>query len=287
MQNENYVNIFWLFFYLVTIAIFVALILYFNRVIHNLRKEISQKNDLVQYYTLELESLKTEHKNILQSRENIIRIVIHDLRSPLFFLFNVINYVHSNYSSLGKKELRTGLTKMYDSSIHISTFVNDLMTWVITVQKDFIPKITAKLFNEFIKDKLSVYIEIANQKGLSFIIESNSEYILYANFDLLLIVMRNIIDNAIKNTSKGGITVNAYDHDYKQYITIIDTGLGMSMEKKSELQFGIYFNKSIVESHFGFQILHGLIMKMNGRVEIESILGSGTKITLMLPKEIA
>lgn len=105
----------------------------------------------------------------------------------------------------------------------------------------------------------------------------------------LIRIMENLMDNAIKYTNEGGITISAKkkQEDTKQYIilTVSDTGQGISLERLNEIK------KGTVSPDPQFTSSHGLglsgtidkISRAGGSMDITSTPGMGTTITLILP----
>ena len=103
------------------------------------------------------------------------------------------------------------------------------------------------------------------------------------DISLLLIVLRNLLDNAIKHTTKGSIAVSGYATERHQFVTISDTGYGINAEKIIELENGVITKKTSESTQIGYRIVYDLVQKMKGNIHIESTEGKGTKITIQLP----
>ncbi len=105
----------------------------------------------------------------------------------------------------------------------------------------------------------------------------------------LIQIMSNLIDNAIKFTPSGEITISAHEDDDKLHIAVSDTGIGIPQEETNNLfkrfyqvdasttrkyggtGLGLYISKLIAEAH-------------NGKIWAESENGVGTTIHVTLPK---
>jgi len=102
-------------------------------------------------------------------------------------------------------------------------------------------------------------------------------------------IMENLMDNAIKYTTEGGITISAKkkQEDKKQYIilTISDTGQGISLERLNEIKQGtVSPDPQFASSHgLGLCVSIEKINQIGGSMDITSTPGKGTTITLILP----
>ena len=118
---------------------------------------------------------------------------------------------------------------------------------------------------------------------MEFEFQSPDSQSITADFSLLSIVLRNLLDNAIKNTRQGKISISAKKDDRLQYITISDTGTGISADKIIELENGVITKKTTESTQIGYRIVYDLMQKMKGSIHIKSSEGNGTSITLQLP----
>ena len=107
---------------------------------------------------------------------------------------------------------------------------------------------------------------------------------------IIVIVLRNLIQNAIKFTSRGGkIEVCFDDGEWISTITVKDNGMGMSPEKLKTL-FSISKNRSSSGtekekgSGLGLILCKELVEKANGIIEVESQPNKGTEFKVKLNK---
>lgn len=105
-------------------------------------------------------------------------------------------------------------------------------------------------------------------------------------------VLTNIINNAIKYTDKGEVSVTLESSRVFTVITIADTGGGISAEDQKKL-FTPFVrvgsedqNKKIVGSGLGMWITKQLIAQLNAEISLESIKGVGTHVIIKLKNKI-
>lgn len=252
--------------------------------IKQLQQELEEKSNALQYSMLQLESSKTELKNNLAFRERTISIVVHDLKSPLTFLHRIVDHLHVSHEGMTKANLSKLTSEMSHTTYQIAGFVNDLLDWLNSTHVDFSLQTDIKPFNDFLQTKMGVYAEIAKKKGLDFQLKAKQDFLLRADFNLLQIVIRNLLDNAIKNTDEGSITINGYADEKNQYIVISDTGIGINNDKAIELEYGVITKKTNASSQIGFRIVYDMVMKMKGKIKIQANSnGTGTSISVILP----
>ncbi len=146
-------------------------------------------------------------------------------------------------------------------------------------------------------DLLSVVQEIIEQlkitakiKNISISFFQAEDFSVLADKNMLEIILRNLISNAIKFTNHNGkITIYAISLDSKLEITISDNGIGISKETMSKLYSN---NENITTtgtanekgSGLGLMICKEFVEKLGGRIWVESEVGVGSEFKFTLSK---
>lgn len=155
-------------------------------------------------------------------------------------------------------------------------------------------KIKIKEINihETIREALLPFQNVASEKNLFLITEYKECLSGRCDDNLLQIILHNLIDNAIKFTNHGGVTIES-DHtttEEKTWVTIKvkDTGIGIPKEH-SELIFHEFrqisegYNRSYEGTGLGLTIARKMTEMLNGRITVESEMGLGSIFTLWIP----
>jgi signal transduction histidine kinase len=110
--------------------------------------------------------------------------------------------------------------------------------------------------------------------------------------DSLKIILRNLLDNALKFSNENGIISIYVQNTNANFVELVieDTGVGMSQKVIHELlqdtmQLSKKENKEIIGTGLGMQLCKSMLAKNGGKLNIESKEESGTKIILFLPKD--
>ncbi|MBU1418651.1 MAG: PAS domain-containing protein [Proteobacteria bacterium] len=108
---------------------------------------------------------------------------------------------------------------------------------------------------------------------------------LFADPDLLLQVLLNLLKNSISVTDGGGeVRLTAYEHDAGVQIEVSDSGHGMTEEELERL-FDPFFSTRKDGTGLGLAVSHQIVEQHNGRIEVESKLSQGTTMKVFLPGE--
>lgn len=137
---------------------------------------------------------------------------------------------------------------------------------------------------ELIDEKIILFQNLAKSKNTKITNLINDKETTTGNKMLLSIIFHNLLDNAVKNTLGGEITFTSGKIEGKTFITIEDTGKGMSREKVD------YYNKKTnvdpsqnkEKKGMGLQIIRELLLIKRAQMIVESVKNQGTKITIIL-----
>jgi two-component system, sensor histidine kinase and response regulator len=130
---------------------------------------------------------------------------------------------------------------------------------------------------------------MVNEKKINFINLIQEKYIIQTDSDLLIIIVRNIINNAVKFTPKNGmITVGTIIKNGKNALYITDTGIGMShevIEKLFRIDAKLTTQGTQGEKGSGFGLIMSkeLAMKLGYEIIVESTNGKGSTFFILMP----
>ena len=120
-------------------------------------------------------------------------------------------------------------------------------------------------------------VEIIYKNFVPFPIEFNKK--------VLGIIMHNLLDNAVKNTLVGNITIEVNLTKTRIYISVEDTGIGMKNEIKEyymKMQKNYETDKLVIQNYgLGLHMVLELLRMLKGELLIESKEGKGTIVTLI------
>ncbi|CAM1373379.1 tetratricopeptide repeat-containing sensor histidine kinase [Tenacibaculum xiamenense] len=237
----------------------------------------------------------TEQKETLDelnaTKDKLFSIVSHDLRSSVNSLKNSNKILVSNLESKNLIALEDLLKK--NSTIVNGAYglLDNLLNWaLLQTKQQYFHIEKQRLF--IIAEHVSYnYQPLLLEKELSFENTVSKKDVVYADQESLKIVLRNLLDNAIKfSKTKGSIKIYTRNtsEDYCDLV-IEDTGLGMSEETRLKLlEDNVLLNKKehedVIGTGLGLQLCKSMIKKNNGKFDIESELGKGTKMIVSLPK---
>jgi signal transduction histidine kinase len=249
--------------------------------------ELRLKNKKLSLTINELNEKNSSIQKLSNIQAKLLYIISHDLKSPLATLQNLLNLLHRE--SLSQEEIML-ITKDLQLSVSNASFLlSNLLEWGINQVKQ--GKLTLSTFNlhKIVQQVIELFALICSKKGVEIRNLVGEQVWVSADEGALSLIIRNLVQNALKFTSNGTVTVEIQEEDTYYIISICDTGVGMSKEVKNKLfswenrvkKEGTDKEKG---SGLGLLMCKDFITQMGGEIWIESELGQGTKISFSLPK---
>lgn len=225
------------------------------------------------------------------TKDKLFSIISHDLRSSVSSLktsnIKLLGYLESkNYEELD--------TLLHRNSILANSTYNlldNLLNWSQQQTNQlYFEKESLHLYT-VVEQVLFNYKPLLFEKNITLTTNISKELYLYMDLDSLKIILRNIIDNAIKFSKSNGFISIYTEKRESQLVHLIveDTGIGMDKETVAELTKDTQLlsrkeNKEIIGTGLGLQLCKVMLQKNDGKLAMESKEGIGTKMILILPE---
>ena len=266
----------------------------FGRVIFNMVWTLSSmmlallffKHEQISYQE-QIEEKNKELQKMNDTKEKLFSIISHDLRSPIGQLKNSLDLVKREYMS--PETFQQISVKLSSEVDRLHSTLDNLLRWSISQLQGI--KATPERISlaNLLEQKLMVFQQVAEQKSIKLILEDVNRYV-WADPDHLLLVLRNLISNAIKYSYPDGeILIRSYSKDQQVIIEVIDNGMGMSEEVKA----AIFQHDNIISNTgtanekgtgLGLKLCKEFIEKNNGQIWIEHAEQKGITFCISLPE---
>src|SRR6266568_3006431 len=180
----------------------------------------------------------TEKKALERSKDEFFSIASHELRTPLTAIRGNIAMIQTYYiDKLQDPELREMLSDVHKSSVRLINIVNDFLdTSRLEMGRMEFKKETFDII-PLIQEVIKEYLTTGSIKKLSIQLEEPHEKIPFVVGDKERVkqVLINLLGNALKFTSVGGVTLHVEANDKSVVIFVVDTGRGIPIETQSLL----------------------------------------------------
>lgn len=256
-----------------------------------------KKRELELQEKLKASAIEAKKANV--SKTNFLRRMSHDIRTPLNGIVGMLHIAETNKGNQEKVD------ECYEKIHHSIDYLLDIVNNVLDISKleSGSLELDDKPFDlvEMLNRILPIVESNANEYGIKFEGGSSTSHIIHKNIigssTLLNRALMNIGSNSIKYNQKGGLirlSCNEidYDEDTATYEFVCkDTGLGMSKEFQKHAfepfsREGKETTTSFSGTGLGLSIVKEVVELMGGTINLQSVEGIGTTITLIIPFKI-
>ena len=226
-------------------------------------------------------------KEIEKIKKDLSINVSHELRTPLSAIKGFIETLEEELT--GDQLRYVEIIKKHTE--RLINIVEDLLLLSKIEYKGKVLQYDEVNISQLIETTLKIFQDRLESKQLFFKIAiPQDSFMVKADPLLLEHVFINLIDNAIKYTVKGGITVNSHDLNHEVMITVKDTGIGIPEPDIPRIFERFYVvNKSrsrhLGGTGLGLSIVKHIILQHSGRIEVVSVMEQGTSFNIFLPKK--
>lgn len=232
----------------------------------------------------------TERKKIEQMKTDFVSFISHQLRTPVAGLMGYIdNMLDGVTGELNSKQIEY-LSGMRGVCERNSRLIADLLN-ISRIERGVLTvNISPVDLRSVVDSAVKEHRKSIEEKGLVLSIkEADQGIVVLADIDKLVEVLKNVIHNAAKFTSKGSISIEIVAEGQRGIVKVSDTGMGMSKESLQDL-----FKKDKVMSGaavvgggagLGLYIAKGFMQLQHGDIMAESVEGEGSTFIIRLPKK--
>jgi PAS domain S-box-containing protein len=233
----------------------------------------------------ELIAARAEAERANRAKSTFLATATHDLRQPVQSLMLLFSVVKRQTADQPEVQKCLGMMKVaIDGLQGLLTSIIDLSGAETGFLK---PVIEAVDLGALLKGIESEYALRAAAKGLEFRLRSRPIFV-RTDSNLLGRALRNLIENALRYTAKGGILVSVRRQGDQARIDVFDTGVGIPADKHAEIfeEFHQLLNPSRDLTRglgLGLAIVSRLAKILGARIEVASNPGRGSRFSLLLP----
>jgi signal transduction histidine kinase/streptogramin lyase len=238
-----------------------------------------------------LDELYQSEQYLYQSnstKEKAISIILHDIKSPLQYAVSYSDEMANSLSGMSVEEIKKFGERMNHSARQMLGLTNELVQWLITDKKSYDLQVSTFDLHDLLVETCHLYSHIASRNGNELVI-STVPGIFYITSDKnpLKFIIRNLIDNANKNTRDGKIEIVVDKVAHKEIeISISDTGKQMSSEKIEEVLSKSNAAYDLGSGGLGFAVINDFIALLKGGISIGKNPDQGMAVKIRLPQNI-
>jgi signal transduction histidine kinase/tetratricopeptide (TPR) repeat protein len=227
---------------------------------------------------------KLEEANEIKTQ--LFSIVSHDFKSPLASLNMFLTLLESG--DLDDSEIKMLTHEIMERMNITFSFIDNLLGWAQSQLKGYKPvPVKANLY-DIVESSFNLYNQQAEVKKIVFRNNLSPAEKVIADDNMLRLVIRNLISNAIKYSNTGGsVTIDSQKINSEIIISVADTGVGISSEILAKLFTSQRVNTVGTSNEpgtgLGLILCKDFIEKNGGRIWVDSTTGKGSVFSFSIP----
>jgi len=256
-----------------------------NRVNLEIKKQstvIDEKARLLQKQTNELKELNS-------MKNKLFSVISHDLKTPLYALRNLFRSVYQY--DLPAEEIKLYIPEVVNNLNYTTSLMENLLQWVknqmqVNVMHQQVIEVT-----ELVTEAVDLLRLQADTKQIAINFTKATPIYIYADRDMISLVIRNLLSNAIKFTPLAGkVNIDIVEKLSLVEISVKDTGVGMKCEVVEQLFENKYYTTQGTANEtgtgLGLMLCNDFILRNGGSLDVKSEVGVGSVFSFALPRKI-
>jgi signal transduction histidine kinase len=228
-------------------------------------------------------------QQINQTKDKLFSIVAHDLRGPINSLSALLQMQAEYPDSFTGEELKGFLHKMNGSVKNLSSLLDNLLHWSLAQMGhiEFAPE--PLQLEAIVENNFRLLEESARTKGVYLKNDLSTQIRVSADRNMVDIVLRNLINNAIKfSHQEGRVLVHAQTVGKYAHISISDQGVGIPADRLATLfhQRQTHSTRGTgneAGTGLGLLLCQEFVERCGGNIQVKSEVNEGTTFTFTLP----
>ena len=218
-----------------------------------------------------------------ETKDRLISIVSHDVKTPVSAICNVLGQLCSSYDGMVETDRKASLMMLKSTSEALSDRLSNILQWVKGVLEHGV--VTPQEFKvaEVVDECIGNQSYTFEMKSLKVTNEVPADLLAYDDVSVVSLVLQNLLSNAVKfSYPNGEIHVTAGKEGSRIWIAVSDNGMGIG-EKKLEKIFRFLATSEMGTegergTGIGLFVSKQLLDKTGGEIRIDSVIDEGTTV---------
>jgi PAS domain S-box-containing protein len=264
-----------------------------NMILEERQEKIQLQSEELNKQAQHLQKINLQLEQLNATKNKFFSIIAHDLKNPFQAILGFSELLMRNgddFEEVQKLELISMIKSSSESAFNL---LENLLQWART-QTDTIkynPQIID--LSDLIEQNIDLTKASAENKSITIDYDMSCDPTVYADSNMINLVIRNLLSNAIKFTrDEGKIMIKCFEKKPDELaVSITDTGIGISGEDLDKLfRIDEYFSTTGTSGEggtgLGLIICKEFVEKNKGKIDIDSEPGVGTTFTFTLPVKV-
>lgn len=235
---------------------------------------------------------KRKAEDASQAKSEFLSLMSHELRTPLQAIIGYTDVVIEELKVNDDQSHVSDLTRVISNSERLLKLINGVLDLAKIESGRMELDLTEVKLSSLVQEALDTVAPLIEKNSIRVDVEvDDGSFLPVADPEKLLHILLNLLGNAIKFSPNGVVTIKAFHKPEHIYISVTDTGIGMSPEQQLHIfdpfkQADSSTTRKFQGSGLGLSITRQLCELMGGAIRVESQLGQGASFIVDLPLPI-
>ena len=252
-------------------------------------KTLQENNEKIEGQKLVIEEKARELDELNSLKNKLFSVISHDLKTPMYALRNLFGSMQQ--LDVPGEEIKEMIPDVVSDLGYLTGLMENLLQWAKSQMEAGSVLTTEIDLGHLIQGVVNVQHLQASSKKINISWNVDESCSVYADKDMINLVLRNLVSNAIKYTSAGGhVRVIAEHTGSSCKISVSDTGVGMSADVMEKINLKNYYTTNGTANEngtgLGLMLCQEFLSQNNSQLEVKSKPGEGSVFAFVLPTGI-
>ena len=259
-----------------------------NEMIDEKARLLQMQNQVIDEKACLLQQQTTELSELNSMKNKLFSVISHDLKAPLYALRNLFRTVQQY--DMPAEEIKQFVPEVVQNLNYTTALMENLLTWVKSQMQ--IHHIQPQILEvaELVKEAKELLQLQARAKDIQVDFTFDQQVYIFADREMICLVIRNLLSNAIKFTpDKGLIKIGIIEKETMVEVYVQDSGVGMEPEVVKQLFGTSYYTSKGTANEtgtgLGLMLCKDFLSTNGGSIQVVSKPGKGSTFLIRLPKK--
>lgn len=253
----------------------------------NYNTALQQTNLEMQRQATQLQQQAAELDQLNSLKNKLFSVISHDLKAPMYALRNMFDNMQKQ--DMPADQIKAIIPDIKNDLNYTVSLMENLLQWAKSQMRAYTVRSEEVNINEVIDETVHLLHLQAQAKNINIDNKTIQPVRVWADRDMISLVLRNLISNAIKFTPPGGqIYVDASEQAFFAEVYVKDSGKGIGPEELKKINGPDFYTTNGTAQEqgtgLGLMLCKEFLTKNKGKLRIESEAGKGSVFSFTLPR---
>lgn len=251
----------------------------YNMALQQTNVEIKKQSNQLQQQAEELDQL-----NSLKNK--LFSVISHDLKAPMYALRNLFDNIDKQ--DMPAEDIKSLIPDVKKDLNYTVSLMENLLHWTKSQMRSHTVKPGLINLSDIVDEVMHLLHLQAEAKKIKITKRANGPVYAWGDYDMINLVIRNLVSNAVKFTPSGGqICIGASEMEGFAEVYVKDSGRGMTTQEVKKINAHEFFTTNGTAKEqgtgLGLMLCKEFLVKNDGCLRIESEPGKGSTFSFTLP----